>query len=74
MWFTERLIIEKFCEGEHLLPPDTYVALETNYHWRIRISFENLLIELSDKDVKTFLSQPLLKEHCTQELNIINTL
>ena len=51
-WFTNREILETFCQNEHLLPPNTYVKFESDYQTKIRIS-----IELPDREVKKFLSQ-----------------
>ena len=52
--FSERYILEAFSKTKHLLT-DTYVKFEPDYNTRIRISIENLPIELPDKEVKTLL-------------------
>ena len=57
MCFTTREILEDFCKWEYELPPDQYVSFEPDYHSRIRISIENIPIELPDKEVRTFLSE-----------------
>ena len=54
--FTNREI-RNFCQNEHLLLPNIYVKFEPDYQTRIRISIENIPIELSDREVKKFLSQ-----------------
>ena len=55
MSFREQNTLERLCEPEHLLPPNTYGKFEPYYHTRIRISTENRQIELPDKD-NTLLS------------------
>ena len=55
--FTNREILLKFCDTELLLIPNTYVHLESDYHTRIVIPIENIPKELSDKEVKIFLSK-----------------
>ena len=55
--FTNREILETFYQNEHLLLPNIYVKFETDYQTRIRISIENIPIELSNREVKKFLSQ-----------------
>ena len=55
--FTNREILETFCQKEHLLLPNIYVKFEPDYQTRITISIENIPIELSDREVKKFLSQ-----------------
>ena len=55
--FTNREILETLCQKEHLLLPNIYVKFEPCYQTRITISIENIPIELSDREVKKFLSQ-----------------
>ena len=55
--FKTRELLLEFCNNEHLLLPDTPVLFSPDYHERIRISIENLPIELPDKEVKNFLSK-----------------
>ena len=52
-----RKTLLKFCNTEHQLLPNTYVHFEPDYHDKIRISIENIPIELPDREVKTFLSE-----------------
>ena len=42
MSFREQNTLERLCEPEHLLPPNTYVKFEPDYHTRIRISIKNI--------------------------------
>ena len=42
MSFREQNTLDKLCEPEHLLPPNTCVKFEPDYHTRIRISIENI--------------------------------
>ena len=55
--FTTRETLEHFCKWSYELLPDQYITPEPDYHNRIRISIENIPIELPDKEVKTFLSE-----------------
>ena len=50
-------ILLTFCETEHEILPNIHIQFEPDYHDKIRISIENIPIELPDKEVKTFLSQ-----------------
>ena len=52
--FKTRELLLEFCNNEHLLLPDTPVLFSPDYHERIRISIENLPIELSDKEKLPF--------------------
>ena len=51
-----RELLLQFCEQEHSLPSDIHVTFTPDYYDRIRISIENLPIELPDEDVKEFLT------------------
>ena len=53
--FKTRELLLEFCQNEHLLH-DVPVLFLPDYHERIRISIENLPIELPDTEVKNFLS------------------
>ena len=57
IWFTNREILETFCQNEHLLLSNTYTKFEPDYQTKIRISIENIPIELPDREIKKFLSQ-----------------
>ena len=52
---TRELLLE-FCNNEHLLLTDVPVLFSPDYHERIRISMENLSVELPDTEVKNVLS------------------
>lgn len=67
--FKDRNTMETFCEEEHFIQtePMTFIP---DYQKRIRISIENIQIELIDAKIRTFLSQyaNLVGEtHYTQE-------
>lgn len=54
--FKDRNTMETFCEEEHFIQtePMTFIP---DYQNRIRISIENIPIELTDAKIRTFLSQ-----------------
>ena len=55
--FNTRDMLITFCENQHEILPDTFIKFEPDYQEKIRISIENIPIELPNKDVKTFLAQ-----------------
>ena len=66
--FKTRELLLDFCEQEHTLLTDTIAIFTPDYYDRIRISIENLPIELPDEDVKKLLStyvQTIGKTHYT---------
>ena len=55
--FQNREDLLSFCEQDHTLLPSITINFTPDYYDRIRISVENLPIELPDENVRTFLSQ-----------------
>ena len=52
--FKTRELLLEFCKNKHLLH-DVPIIFSPDYHERIRVSSENLPIELPDTEVKNFL-------------------
>ena len=66
--FKSRQLLLEFCEREHILLQNLFIHFIPDYHERIRISIENLPIELPDEEVRNFLSRyttPIGKTHYT---------
>ena len=66
--FKTREQLLEFCENEHIILTDTLATFIPDDYDRIRISIENLPIELPDEDVIKFLStnvQPIGKTYYT---------
>ena len=55
--FETRETLLKFTNTEHLILPNNLITFQPDHNNKIRISIENLPIELPDKEVKTFLSK-----------------
>ena len=55
--FDTRETLLTLTNTEHFILPDTPISFQPDFHDKIRISIENLPIELPDKKVKTFLSE-----------------
>ena len=53
--FKDRDIMENFCEEEHVIFNDL-ITFTPEYQKKIRISIENIPIELQDIKIRTFLS------------------
>ena len=54
--FNSRQILLTSCEDEHQILPDLHIKFTADHSEIIRISVENIHIELPDTEVKTFLS------------------
>ena len=70
--FQNREDLLLFCEQEHTLLPNITINFTPDYYDRIRISVENLPIELPDENVRRFLSQyvaPIGKTYYTGKRN-----
>ena len=51
--FDKKAMLLQFVDTDHLLA-DTHITFEPDYYDKFRISVENILIELPDKEVKEF--------------------
>ena len=71
--FKTRELLLEFCNNEHLLLTDVPLLFSPDYHERIRISIENLPVELPDTEVKNSyrFMQHLLELHIIQDKYII---
>ena len=74
IYFKSRQLLLEFCKQEHTLL-QKLIQFTPDYHERIRISIENLPIELPNEEVRNFLStytKPFAKTYYSRKDIIIN--